>query len=177
MSLTNSQRLVTVPFIGTYTEAAAAEVDTGGAEALAITAEAGEGADWLYSATAEGRTGEVAGAEGHDLDGEPGLIYSGPVGGAVRVAVKDLDIAEGSITVPDAEDTVIAAIFLNNDVVAYADEGFLTGPVSATHEFNADTYVGGLVTGDVIRVGLITDAAAEEALDFDVAATGTLSIV
>jgi hypothetical protein len=163
---------------GDFAEAVAAETTAEGAEALAITDSSSiagnESGDWAYSATAEGRTGEVA-VDGIDVDAEPGLIYTGPAGGAVRVAVKNLDVSEGTIA-PEAGDSVVAAVLLNNTVVAYADEGFTAELDTETAvEFNMDTYVGGLQSGDVIRVALI--GGAEETADWDVAEGGTIDIV
>jgi hypothetical protein len=96
-----------------------------------------------------------------DLDLEPGLIYSGPAGGAVGVTIEEVDITEGTIA-PEATDTATLALFLNNDIVAYADEGFV-----ALHEMNLSTYVGGLQPGDVLRVGLV--GSGSEAIDVDIA--------
>ena len=177
MTLTNSQKLRSVTVNGDFTEATAAAVVAEGGEAMAMETSnetaAFESGDWTYSATAEGRTGEVA-VNGIDLDEEPGIIYTGPVGNAVRVQFKNLDVAAGLIA-PEAADTATAAVFLNNDVVAFADEGFVAELDAETVEFNVDTYVGGLRTNDVIRVGLI--GGTEETLDLDVAEGGSLDIV
>ena len=68
------------------------------------------------------------------------------------------------------------AVVLNNTVVAYADEGVVIElDAEPAIEFNADTYVGGLVDGDVIRIAII--GFGEETLDLDVAEGGTLDIV
>ena len=83
-----------IPVTADFDEATAAETAEGTfgtdnlGEALAIgslvpadgSVTSTEGAPaFEYSATAEGRTGEVA-VDGIDLDGEPGLIYQGPAG-------------------------------------------------------------------------------------------------
>jgi hypothetical protein len=122
-----------------------------------------------YSATAEGRTGEVPVA-GNDLDGGPGLIYSGPAGGAVTVEVVGLDVTTGAIGGPEATDAVTAAVFVNNDIVAVADEGFVAELDSVTAEFNMATYVGNLQPLDVIRVGVFNNT--EESVSLDIALGG-----
>lgn len=165
-------KLTSTPYSIAVAEAAAAETAEGTygtdntAEALALTEGYDETGDWLYSATAEGRTGETA-VNGLDVDGEPGLIYSGPVGNVVRVTLQDLDISEGSIA-PEAGDSVVAAIMLNNTVVAFADEGFTNEiDTGIAVEFNIDTLVGPLSESDVLRVALI--GGGEEVADWDVA--------
>jgi len=149
----------------------------------AIIGEAGEGqvitvtdnADWTYSAAAESVGGEVTGVGGLDFDVEPGLIYSGPVGGAIRVKFAGLDVDHGLIA-PEATDVVQAAVVLNNDIIAFADEGnAVEFDAEPAIEFNCDTYIGNLQTGDVVRVALI--GTNEETLDLDVAEGGTFVIV
>jgi len=178
MTLTNTTKLRSVTVNGDFAEDASAAVVAEGGEAQVITPSVdiagNETGDWTWSATAEGRTGEVAGDTGVDVDGDPGLIYSGPAGNAVRVSFKNLDVAAGLIA-PEAADTVTAAILKNNDVIAFADEGFVAELDAVTAEFNADTYVGGLQSGDVIRVALI--GGGEETLDLDVAEGGSVDIV
>jgi hypothetical protein len=180
MTLDSHTKLRSTEYLITTTEAAAAETAEGVfgtanlAESLALTEGYSELGDWTYSATAEGRTGEVA-VSGIDLDGEPGLIYSGPAGGAVRVTCRDLDVAEGTIA-PEAADSVVAALFLNNDIVAFADEGYTAElDTEAAVEFNFDTYVGGLQVGDVLRLGLV--GGGEEVSDWDVAVATRLKVV
>ena len=177
MTLTNSTKLRSVTVNGDFAEDASAAVVAEGGEALALTDSSSiagaESGDWTYSATAEGATGEVA-VDGVDVDAEPGMIYTGPAGNAVRVKVANLDVASGLIA-PEAADTVTAAVLKNNDVVAFADEGFVAELDAVTAEFNIDTYVGGLKSGDVIRVALI--GGGEETLDLDVAEGGTIDIV
>jgi hypothetical protein len=171
MSLTGNRTLHQSQYLISVTEAAAAEVAEGvygtanTGEALALTEGYAEMGDWIYSANAEGRTGEVA-VNGLDFDGEPGLIYSGPPGGAVGITVEEVDIAEGTIA-PEATDSVTLAVMLNNTVVAFADEGFVSELDTETAaEMNCSTYVGGLQTGDVIRIALI--GGGQETMDVDV---------
>lgn len=167
MSLTNVRMLKAGEYQISVTEAAAAEVAEGTvptAEALALTEGYSEIGDWIYSATAEGRTGEVA-VNSIDLDLEPGLIYSGPAGGAVGVTIEEVDISEGTIA-PEATDTATLALFLNNDIIAYADEGFVALTGEVLHEMNLSTYVGNLQPGDVLRVGLV--GSGSEVIDVDI---------
>lgn len=175
MTLTNSTKLQSGEFQADFAEAAAAETVAEGAEALALEgATPAVSGDWAYSATAEGRTGETA-VNSIDLDGEPGIIYSGPAGNAVRVQVKGLDVLEGTIA-PEATDSVAAALFLNNTVVDYFDEGFVSEVDTATLvEMNIDTIVPGLQSGDVIRVGLI--GGGEETADWDIDNAGSVNII
>ncbi len=175
MTLTGNTRLRTVSVNGQATEVADVDIVAEGGEALpfidSATAAGFESGDWLYSATAEGRTGEVA-VNGIDLDDEPGFMYTGPVGNAVRVKVKGLDIVEAGIA--DAADSQTMAIMLNNTVIAYADEGFVA-ELDILAEFNADTYVGGLQNLDVIRVAIIGGTEETDELDLDEA--GSIDIV
>lgn len=178
MTLTNNQKLASVSVNGDFLEATASAVVAEGGEALALELSTDiadmETGDWTYSATAEGRTGEVA-VGLVDLDGEPGLIYSGPPGNAVRVKFTNVDIDHGLIA-PEATDTATVAVMLNNEVIAYADEGFVAElDAEPAIEFNCDTYVGGLQTNDVIRIAVI--GGTEETLDLDVAAGGSVDIV
>ena len=178
MTLTGNVKLRSVPVNGDFVAAAAAETTAEGAEALALTDSASiagnESGDWAYSATAEGRTGEVA--DGNiDVDAEPGLVYNGPAGGAVRVKVSNLDVSEGTIA-PGATDSVVAAVLVNNSVVAFADEGFTAELDTETAvEFNIDTYVGGLQPGDAVRVALV--GGTESTCDWAVAEGGSIDIV
>jgi hypothetical protein len=167
----NHRRLAVSEYQILTTEAAAAEVAEGVpgtanlAEALALTEGYSEIGDWIYSATAEGRTGEVA-VNGIDLDGEPGLIYSGPAGAAVGVTFEGIGISEGTIA-PEATDGATLALFKNNDLVDYADEGFVLLTGETVHDMNLSTYVAGLQTGDVLRVGLV--GSGSEVIDVDIA--------
>jgi len=175
MTLTNSTKLQSTEAQGDFSEATAAAVAAEVAESLALEGVTpAVNGDWTYSGTAEGRTGEVA-VNGIDLDGEPGLIYSGPPGNAVRVKFTNLDIDHGLIA-PEAGDTAAVALFVNNDIIAFADEGFVAElDAEPAIEFNLDTYVPGLQTSDVIRIGIV--GGGEETLDLDVAVGGTINIV
>ena len=175
MTLTNSTKLQNTEFQADFTEATAAETVAEGAISLAL-----EGAtpvingDWAYSATAEGRTGEVA-VNSIDLDDDPGIIYSGPGGGAIRIKVAGLDVLEGTIA-PEATDTVVPAVFVNNDLIDFFDEGFTDEIDTGTLvEFNLDTYIGNLQPLDVIRIALV--GGGEETADWDVDNAGTINIV
>ena len=176
MTLTGNVKLRSISVNGEFEATTEAAVVAEGGEAYAMTPSVGvaglESGDWAYSATAEGRTGEVA-VDGVDLDGEPGLIYTGPPGGAARVKITNFDVVDGDIAV-EAADTAVMAIMQNNTVVAYADEGF-TAELDVAAEFNVDTYVGGLISGDVVRVALI--GGGEETLDLTISEGGTIDVV
>ena len=181
MTLTSSKKLVPNPTDGDFSEVAAAETPGGefGTDNVAVAlplegVTTTPGADWTYSATAEGGTGETP-VNGIDLDGQPGMIYSGPAGAAIRVEFKGLDVSEGTIA-PEASDSVVAAIFKNNAIVAFAEEGFTNEIDTGTPvEFNGQAYVGGLQNGDVIRIGLV--GGSEETADWDVAVGGSFVLV
>ncbi len=176
MTLTGNVKLRSVSVNGDFEAKTEGAIIAEVAEAYAMTpssAIAGaESGDWAYSATAEGRTGEVA-VNGIDVDDEPGMIYTGPPGGAFRVKVTNFDVVDGDIATEDT-DTMAMAILLNNTVVAFADEGFVA-ELDISVESNVDTYVGGMISGDVIRVALI--GGGEETLDLTVSEGGTLDIV
>ncbi len=130
--------------------------------------------DWSYSDTAEGRTEEVA-VNGIDMDDAPGIIYAGPSGVAVRVQVTGFDIDLSAIN-PAAINTVALGLFLNNTLVDYCDEGFVTElDNEAVDEFNIDTYVGGIQEGDVIRMGWVQGTENAE-LDLEAVVGGSLNI-
>jgi hypothetical protein len=172
MTLTSNMKLESAALSGDFAEDASA----------AVIAEAGEGqvitvvdnTDWTYSGTAESIGGEVTGVGGLDFDAEPGIVYSGPVGGAVQVNFTNLDVAAGLIA-PEATDTATVAIVLNNDIVAFADEGYVNELDALTVEYNASTYIGNLQTSDVIRVAIVGNT--EETLDLDVAEGGEFDII
>jgi hypothetical protein len=124
-----------------------------------------------YSATAEDNSNATAG----DLDASPGLIYTGTPGGFVNVEIYDFDV-KASLTsatlpesvayapfveageiaaVPATEDTVSAAIFINSAVAGSCDEGSVGEMDTVTAEFNINTHVGPLTSGDVIRLGIV----------------------
>lgn len=157
------------PIKFSFTEAAAAEVSAAEEnESLALTADGAESVNWTYSATAEDN-----GTAG-DLDGEPGVIYRGEGTQAVRVSIRDLDLAEGT-SPPEATDEVTIGVYKNSTLVAYADEGFVSELDTETAaEMNVDTVVDAVGENDVIRVGLIGDNG--ETIDIDVAAGGVVTI-
>jgi hypothetical protein len=173
MTLTNNQRLRSVSINGDFEAVVDVDLATTVPEAIPMTLSIDtatfETSDWTLSEAAEDRG--VAGA----LDGQDGIIYSGPAGGAVRVKVTNLDVDEESI-IANAADACTAAIYLNSEVVAYADEGFVA-ELDITAEFNMDTYIGGLQTGDVIRVGIVAASGSEAAWEAGVAEGGTIDIV
>lgn len=184
MSLTHNTRLAGGLAYGIATsEAAAAETAEGTfgtdnlAEALALTEAFSELGQFIYSATAEGRTGEVANADSAiDLDGEPGLIYSGPSGAAFNIGFNNVDVLEGTIA-GEATDSVVVALMVNNEIVAFADEGYTAEIDTGTAvEFNLEngTYVV-LQESDVVRLALI--GGGEEVTDWDIDTVGNLYVV
>ncbi len=160
------------PFTADFTEAVAAETVAEAAEALAL-----EGANttphWEYSATAEDNG--TAGS----LDGQPGVIYQGPVTTAARVNVRDLVLAAGTIA-PEAADSVAAGIYKNSELVGtldnetVADEYVFDELDAETITAECDIVVDAVAPGDVIRVGLL--GLGEETVDVDVAVGGAVSI-
>ena len=174
----------------TIDEAAAAETDGPGeeqGEALALTAVATpshgkitNGTEFEYQAVAEDNGIVDAGLS--FLDDEPGVVYRGPIGlfTVVKVRVTDVDIQEGAIAVPDDEDTVTLALFVNSTLWAIADEGFAPNEsfdVGTPVEFNISQTDLALTEDDVIRVVLLGVEANEETLDWDVSNEGTLEIL
>jgi hypothetical protein len=162
MSLSNHQSIEAQPvslFVPAGPVAAALE---GTAVALPLASN-GASTQWTYSDTAEGLTGAVA-ANGFNMDGQPGLIYSGPVGGQVRISITNLDLATSLSLVAEADDGFAVGVFKNNDLVGKADEGFAVEFDTATVEYNCATIVGNMQTGDVLRVAVITEAASEDGL-------------
>lgn len=184
MSLTKNVRLAGgLTYAIGPSEAAAAEVAEGTfgttnlAEALGLTEGFSELGQFVYSATAEGRTGEEPNENSAiDLDGEPGLIYSGPSGVAFNIGFGNIDISEGTIA-PEATDKVTVALMVNNDIVAFADEGYVTEiDTEVAYEMNLEngTYVV-LQESDVVRLALI--GGGQEVTDIDVDTAGSLWIV
>ncbi len=168
----------------TIDEAAAAETDGPDeeqAEALALTAaptvdgRVHNGVEFTYSATATDNG--IAG----ELSGTPGVIFSGPSGlyTTVKVQVAKVDVSEGSIAVPDAEDTCTIGLYVNSALWAIADEGFAPDEsfdVGTAFEFNISETDLALTENDVVRVAIVGVEANEETLDWDVDAEGTLEI-
>jgi hypothetical protein len=129
--------------------------------------------DWTYSETAEGLDGEVASPVGSfDMDGEAGLIYDGVPGGSINVRAA-VDVSAGNLT-PEATDSVILAIFKNNDPIGQADEGFVAELDTGTAEFNVSAYTT-LKTGDVLRVALVGATANETDVDYALSEDGQVS--
>ena len=160
MSLSNHQTFEAQPAIVSIPVGETAAPLEGTAVALALNPDS-INTQWTYSATAEGLTGEVA-VNGIDMDGQPGLIYSGPVGGQVRVSFTNIDVAGSKALLPGAADAFTIAVFKNNSLVGKSDEGFAAEFDTATVEYNGSTIVGNMQTGDVLRFGLITEAASED---------------
>ncbi len=132
---------------------------------VALTAADDEEGDWIYSATAEGRTGEVA-VGGLDLDEQQGVIYSGRDGMSCYVAIEGSIMGEGTIA-GDAGDSATLAILLNNTPIGFADEGYVDLGVAATYDMNVYAHIPRLTKLDVIRVAVINDGT--EAQDAELA--------
>ncbi len=169
----------------TIDEAAAAETDGPGVEqgeGLALTQVATpshgkitQGTEFEYSATAtdNGITG--------NLTGEPGIVYRGPAGlyTVVKARVTGVHIQEGSITLPNDEDTVTLALFVNSALWAIADEGFSPDESMDTGTgvvFNISETALALTEADVIRVVALGVEANTEVLDWDIGDEGVLEI-
>lgn len=181
MTLSNSTRLQSAQSTAEFTGADIVLNDEAGVSVPFEAPIPVEG-DWTYSATAEGRTGEVAvitNGVSNDFDGAPGFIYSGPTpGAAVRFAIKDLNVTANAITGPTEGETYAFALMKNNDVVAYTDEGYTDGADMSALEINLDTYVPGLITGDVLRLACLSlEGNADEEADITVAEAGAVIIV
>jgi hypothetical protein len=147
MSLTNSTKFNVIQLVGAVPEVALIEPSIIEAEAVPVTMQdIADSIDFTYSATAEDN-----GTAG-DMDLQPGVIYAGPSGNALRVAIKDFDTVEHAITPPEAADTHALTLWKNSTPVAYGDEGYVVQTGSAI-EHNLDTYVQ-VNEGDVLRVGL-----------------------
>jgi len=179
MSLVNSTKKAAFPSSAEVTGATVVLNDETGVSLAFETPIPAEG-DFTYSATAEGRTGEVAvitNGVSNDFDGAAGFIYRGEDGGAVRVAIQNLDLTANAITGPTEGENYVVALLQNNDVVAYADEGWLDGADLSATEINLDTYVGGLKENDVLRVAILSEEGnADEEADIDVAEGGNILI-
>lgn len=146
------------------------------AESLALIEGFTELGQFVYSATAEGRTGEEPDeTSAIDLDDEPGLIYRGASGVAFTIGFDNIDITEGTIA-PEATDSVVVALMVNNAILGFSDEGYTNLTGEAVHEHNLEngTYVV-LQESDVVRLALIGDG--DEVTDTDVDTAGSLWIV
>jgi hypothetical protein len=159
MTLTNNTKFNVVPLLGTVPEAALVEPGVNEAEAVPVTlTSVADSIDWTYSATAEDNG--TAGI----LDGQPGVIYNGPSGNHVRVAITNFDTVEHAITAPEATDTAALAVYVNSEVRDYGDEGFNAHASEIAVENNIDTVVV-LNEGDVLRVGMSFNGEADADLD------------
>ena len=155
---------------GDFNELTSAE--TGAAEAVILdltadTAPGYDGLEFTFSENAE--DGGIVGA--HDL--ADGLIYEGPqeVYRNFAIEVTGLDVSEGAIVLPEESDEVTLVLYVNSDIVAFADEGFTRDVDTGTAvEFNLEAVVS-LTDTDVIRFGLISPAG-DETVDWDVAEGG-----
>jgi hypothetical protein len=133
---------------GTVPEVALVEAGAILAESIPVTmTNVANSIDFSYSATAEDNG--TAGA----LDGQPGVIYAGPSGMAVRVAIANVDTIEHASTPPEATDTAALTLWRNSEAVGYGDEGFNAHVSEIAVENSLDTIVAGLNEGDVLRVG------------------------
>jgi hypothetical protein len=138
------------------------------AEALGLTegSTQTEAGDWIYSATAEGLTGETA-VLGLDVDDEPGVIYSGTPGAQCSVRVEGSIVGEGTIG-GEAGDSGTLVVLRNNTVVGIAEEGFVDLGVAATYDMNVtECVVTNLQQGDVLRLAYLSDGS--EIQDMEVA--------
>lgn len=156
---------------GDFDEATAAETGAAEAQILTLTVDTSPGFDGLeftYAAAAE--DGGIVGA--HDLT--PGVIYEGQpeTYREFAIEVTNLDVTEGAISVHEAGDEVTAVLYLNSQLVAVADEGFVSefDNESAAVEFNIEAVVR-MTDTDVLRIGLLSPAGTET-VDWDVAEGG-----
>ena len=123
-----------------------------------------EDGHWEYIAIAE-TVSEIAGYREFDFDGQPGLVYTGPTGAAIRVQLNALSVGAGIAGVIEGGTTDIA-LFLDNDYVVGSDEGPVDVAEAAT-DFNFDTYVN-INEGQAVRVVLINEETGSTD-DYDVA--------
>ena len=143
-------------------------------------ASAGHNPDWTYSASAESGadgTQAIAGNEGEaaitgvveDLDDDAGLIYIGFPGRSVIVDVHNLDIighGTDELLGPEDTDEVTIGVFLNNTLIAPADEG-ATAEMDVVTEFNVTgAYIPNLQVNDVVRVAFINAEGSEDTIAY-----------
>ncbi len=153
---------------GDFDENTAAE--TAGAEGvvLALTADTAPGYDGLEFTFAESaEDGGITGAH----DDTDGVIYEGQseVYRDFAVEITNLDVTEASGV--ESTDEVTAVLLLNSQIVAVADEGFVSGLDGATiAEFNIEAVVR-MTDTDVLRIMLISPAG-DENVEWDVAEGG-----
>lgn len=173
MSLTKNVRFVLSPVVTSASPTMTVEPGTT-SEAIELMGFDSGNADWTYSSTAEGRTGEEA-INGFDMDDDPGLIYTGPNGASVNIRVTDLDLSAG-LTTPAAGDTYTVAVFKNNELVAHADEGMFAELDTLTVEYNLEGTVTNLVQNDVIRVAVVATPGSTAASELKVAPNSVIHI-
>lgn len=168
MTLVGNTSFAVTPLIGETDEKALLEPGANLVDAIEVTiTDDGEVQDWTYSATAEDN-----GTAGN-LDGQEGVIYSGPDGNYFRVKATNVDFLEHGITPPEAADTACMALFKNSEVVALADEGYNEHDAEIAVEYNVDAVVGPFNEGDVLRIGAVFTGEADGDLDV---APGELTI-
>lgn len=127
--------------------------------------------DWQFTENAENPAGEVP-VNSIDFDATDGIVYTGDAPTAVNVTVL-VDTAAGAgigAIAPTSTDTAVLALYKNNDLVGYADEGF-AAELDAAAEWNLSTYVN-VNEGDVLRLAFVNGQA--EAFDLEVVETGSL---
>jgi len=159
MTLTNSTKFNVMQLVGTVPELALAEPGANLVEAIPVTlTDIADAQDWTYSATAEDN-----GTAGN-LDGQPGVVYSGPSGNHIRVTLANVDTLEHAITAPEATDTAALTLFKNSVAYDFGDEGFNTHAAEIAVENNIDTVMS-VNEGDVIRVGFTFTGEVDADLD------------
>ncbi len=141
---------------------------------------------FTYSATSEDNLHQTLEANYTGvLDGAPGITYNGPAGMAnhLRFACDELDIIEG-IIISGNDDSFVASLFVNSDLVAYFDTedarasngGFVTEvDTGIAVEYHIDTIIT-VVEGDVIRVALQHGEEGTFDLDVNAAANAPFMI-
>ncbi len=167
MTITNNTKIAVEQTSGVVPELALVEAGANLTEAVPVTMTGiADAPDWTYSATTEDN-----GTAGN-LDGQPGLTYSGPTTNHFRVKITNFDTIEHAITLPEATDKAVMAIYKNSEVIDFADEGFTAHASEIAVEFNIDT-VAVLQEGDVLRVGMNFTGEVDGDLDL---APGEISI-
>lgn len=184
MSLTNNRQVTRTRIEGLTSPVGLFDGNANLVKAIPLIMDGnGETGELAYSATAED-----AGTPG-DLDGQPGLIYTGTPGGFVNVQVSDFDVKASptSATTPESsafveageiaavEDSVSLNVFINSDIAGHCDEGSVVEMDTATAEFNMDQQIGPLVSGDVIRLGLVWTGEADA--DLSLPTAGAVRII
>lgn len=169
MTLTFAEKLSTPEVTGTSEVAADATLVDEAATVIPLNAPTFN-PHFSFSESAENNGGEVA-VNGHDLDETDGYVYSGP-GGAVQV-VASIVSGPGEIA-PGATNTMTVALFKNNDIVGYAEEGVVSELDAAEPTWNINTYVP-LVEGDVLHFAGVQFTDNEE-LDIEFDEGGTIQL-